>query len=126
MAIKEATRKESEDVVQEEQKKYLEEVIKASSKFERLLSNSDFLELLKDMEDVIKAHQEQINGFMHSMIGTSIFKQMRILSVIQVHQIRMEQLKEAIARPKQIVLMAQSAREEIKNMKHSIKKEVLQ
>lgn len=99
-------------------KKYLREIVDASARYERLLSQKDFQDVLMDMKRLSDIHGQQIDGWMKEKLNSdSPFKRMRLESVILKHQIRKEQIDEAMSYPQHIVQEANQAREELTRIK---------
>lgn len=95
----------------EEQKQEAEEVLKAAAIYERLDANPDFQQAVEHMRGVMKIHDEQIAGYQAMLETASFFKRIKLMDVIVVHQIRKNQIQEAINYPKRIMFQAQQARE---------------
>lgn len=92
-------------------KENLQEIIKTAEVFERLEANPDWKTVKGYLKGLVDIHQVQINGWMSQMGGTSFFKRIKILDVIMVHQVRMEQAKEALSYPERMIQEAITARE---------------
>jgi hypothetical protein len=117
MPITEVDRHELEASKKKEKIDYALDVIKRAAPYERLMVNKDFQIVLKDIKDTIKIHQEQIDGYQQQLITASIFKEMRILSVMKVHMIRKQQLEEAVSQPEKIIFHAAECREFLDSQK---------
>jgi len=101
---------------------YQEEIIKASARYERLLANKDFQDVLTDLKNLVKLHQDEILGFLRVYsLTSSFFKKMRLVEVMSQHQIRKEQIEEAINYPSLIVQNAEIAREDLAKLKEQEK-----
>lgn len=97
----------------EARKYFLKQVIKASSKYERLMSNSDFLAMLKDLQGIVDTHRAEIDGYTSAYASaSSIFRKMRIMEVISQHEIRRQQIQEAINYPQSLIDNVSKFREE--------------
>lgn len=101
---------------------WLKDLIKASARYERLLTSKDFSDCLEDMKRLRDIHQDQINGYMMQMEGTSFFKRMRLVDTVMTHQIRMNQLTEAINYPEKLMDNAIAARESLRLITEEDKK----
>jgi len=102
----------------EKRMEWLKQVISASSRYERLISNSDFISYLKDLKKVADIHKEQIDIYVKILVAEdSIFKRMRTESVIMKHQIRREQIEELVNYPQKLIQEANEAREELSTLK---------
>lgn len=109
--ITEQARQEQADKATEDVKAECEAVIRAAAKYERMEALKDWHDIQEDLENVVKIHKGQIEGYLGEMVGTSFFKRLRLIDVVMVHQIRMDQIREAINYPKRIVHQAREARE---------------
>lgn len=100
------------------QREFLEQQIKAGERYERLLSNSDFRAMLKDIEDALVIHEINLKGLdIELREGNSPFKINRIAMVRKAHLERMDQMREALQRPEALVEMAKQAREKLSEIK---------
>jgi hypothetical protein len=120
---------QTEDIVQdkkkeliENKKKFLIDIIAASARYERLLSNKDFIDIMKDLTNVVSMHDNEIKGYLsvYSM-SSSFFKKMRLAEVMSQHQLKRDQIQEAINYPQNIVQQASIAREELDKLKQQEK-----
>lgn len=102
-----------------EQIQYCKDVIKAAGRYERLLVDSDFKEVLADLTRLAGIHKQQIDGWLSQLEGcinddeaqeNPVQKHLRIFELIKVHQCRMNQLHEAIKYPQQLIQTANEAR----------------
>lgn len=109
--ITQAAKDEKEQASLTEQIKYCKEVIRAAARYERLMALKDFTDLLEDLKNLIKIHEQEINGWTTLTEGASFFKRMRLNDTILVHAIRKNQLNEAINYPAKIIAAAREARE---------------
>ena len=106
----------------EEEIDYLKQIIEASSRYERLLSNSDFNGILADLKKVAQFHKEEIDNYLKMFsLSTSFFKRMRLTEVMSQHQTKMDIIIEAIMYPEKIVSKAIEARERIAKIKEQEK-----
>lgn len=97
----------------EARKDFLKQVIKAAAKYERLMSNSDFLAMLTDLQRIVDTHSAEINGYISAYAGSSsIFRKMRIMEVVSQHEIRRQQIQEAINYPQSLIDNVSKFREE--------------
>lgn len=112
--IKESEKQQIEKKSMEEQIKTAEEIIKAAAVYERLAINADYKTMIGHLEGLRDIHQDQINGWMNQMAGASFFKRIKFMDVMLIHQVRKEQLQEAINYPKQLMHAANEAREFMK------------
>lgn len=110
MAITEEHRRKIEDSSKEEAIKEAKEIIKAAARYERLAVNKDFIDVINDLKGVKETHDQQAKGWLEQIEGMSLFKSMRLLEVIKVHQIRANQLNEAINYIPRIMKQADEAR----------------
>lgn len=102
----------------EAKKKFLKQIITSAAKYERLMVNDDFKEVLSDLENVMKHHETEVKGFISVLAeSTSIFKRMRIMEAVTQHQIRLDHLKEAVTYPQRLIQHAQEAREMLSQLK---------
>lgn len=105
---------EKKQRIVEEKKKFLKEIIDASARYERLLANSDFINVLSDLKNLCKLHEDEIQGYLKAYsMSTSFFKRMRLMEVLGQHQLRKEQIENAINYPAMIVSKANEAREDL-------------
>jgi hypothetical protein len=94
-----------------QEREFLGQQIRIGDRYERLLSNSDFKDMLQDLEDTLKIHQSQLEVLDIDLLeANSPFKINRISMVRKIHLERMLQLKQALRRPAQIVAMAEEAK----------------
>lgn len=97
MAITEADKLKLEGKTKEESISEAKAIIRASARYERLVVLGDFQDMLKDLENLKKVHEAEVKGWTEQLEGTSFFKKMRLVEVISVHQIRANQIIEALA-----------------------------
>lgn len=119
--ITEAARKREMQSSEQEEKTLCQSIIKAAGVYERLETNEDWQKVQEHMKDLSRVHSEQIAGYLGLMAGTSFFKRMRLLDVVMVHQIRMEQINEGLNYPKRIMFEAVSARERLAQIREKEK-----
>lgn len=104
--------------IKKEKLDFLQSIIVASARYERLLANKDFQDVLSDLQNVVKVHEEEIAGYLKAYsFTTSFFKKMRLAEVLGQHQMRKTQIEEAISYPNVIVEKARQAREELSTLK---------
>jgi hypothetical protein len=92
---------------------YWTEVLQKSEKYERLMAESDFLAVLKDLEQTIQAHQAEIDTCLEGMSQYSPKLLQDASHTIFVHQILKEQAQMAMDRPKKIIELSKKARTEL-------------
>lgn len=92
---------------------YWEEVLKKSEKYERLMQDSDFQEVLKDLDQTVSAHQTQIDQCLEGMSEYSPKLLEDAQHTLFIHQLLKEQAKLAIDRPGKILELAKEARKQI-------------
>ena len=109
--ITEQERSEQDKKSIDQIKKECQEIIRASARYERLESNQDWIDSCKDLENLIEIHKSQIEGALTQFAEAAFLDRFKIEQFIIVHQIRMEQIKEAINYPKRIIHQANEARE---------------
>ena len=108
----------------EEHKLFLEQIITASARYERLLVNKDFQDIMADLKNVVDMHEKEIKVYLQSYsLSSSFFKKMRLAEVMGQHQMKKEQIEEAINYPKMIVAKAAEAREVLAKIKEQELKE---
>lgn len=101
---------------------FLTDIITASSRYERLLANSDFIAVMNDLQNVVKNHDDEIQGYLQAYsLTSSFFKKMRLAEVLGQHQLRKSQILDAINYPKMIVEKAKEARESLAKLKEQEK-----
>lgn len=121
--LTEEIRVEQEKKSSNEEKVFLHDIIKAAAVYERLEVNPDWITLKEHLAGVAKVHTEQIAGYLQMMSGVSFFKRLRFLDIIMTHQIRLEQINEALSYPKRIVHEALLARETLDVIKEKEKQD---
>ncbi len=96
------------------EREFLKQQIRVGERYERLLSNSDFKDMLRDLEDTLKIHQSQLDLLdVDLQESNSPFKMNRISLVRKLHIERMLQIRLAIRRPQQLVSMADDAKKRL-------------
>lgn len=96
------------------EKEFLMQQIKAGERYERLLVNKDFQDMLKDLETTVKVHSSQLEILdIDLQECNSPFKINRIASVRKTHLERMMQIKIAIRRPQQLVDLGNKAKQRL-------------
>lgn len=111
MPITENARIEQQQQVLKAAKERCNDVIKAAARYERMESNQDFQDILKDLQNVADIHKQEIAGLMALAVDAPFFKRIKFMDAMMVHQIRMDQLTEAISYTKRIVFEAKQARD---------------
>jgi hypothetical protein len=101
---------------------YWKEVLQKSEKYERLMQEPDFLEVLKDLDQGIEAHDNEIEKCLDGMAEYSPKLLAEAQHTIFVHQILREQSKKARNRPKEILELAKEARKRIPELEDNLKK----
>lgn len=97
---------------------FLTDIVNASARYERLLANKDFQDILTDLKNLIDLHENEIKGYLKAYsLTSSFFKKMRLAEVLGQHQLRKDQIEEAVNYPKLIVDKAVEAREELAKLK---------
>ena len=105
-----------------QERKFLEQVIRSAEIYERLSSNSDFKQYVKDVEDRIKAHDTNINGYVASLASVSSpFKRMRLMETIANHQIRKEECQTLISFPETTKRSKEEALTRLEEIDHTLK-----
>lgn len=116
--ITEEERIKTKQGIIEERKKFLKQVIDASARYERLLSDKDFQNVLEDLQKVVDIHNREIAILVKNLCDESnFFKRMRVESILRIHQVRKDQLLEALVYPEKLVHEARLAREELKQIR---------
>lgn len=109
----------------DEKAKFLEEIITAAARYERLLALKDFQDLLVDLGKLVALHKSEINSYLEAYsLASSFFKKMRLAEVMAQHQIRMQQIQEAVNYPQVLVQKAVESREELAKLKAMAKENV--
>lgn len=104
--------------LREDKAKFLQEIVAAAGRYERLLVNQDFVDMLEDLKKVAELHEKEVRGYLAAYsLSTSFFKKMRLAEVMGQHQLRQSQIEEAISYPATLVQKAVEAREEIAKLK---------
>lgn len=102
----------------ESKKGFLSDIINAAARYERLLANKDFQDVLADLRNVVSLHEDEIKGYLKAYSMTSsFFKKMRLAEVLGQHQLKKDQIEEAVNYPQLLVQKAVEAREELAVLK---------
>jgi hypothetical protein len=121
MQTEEATLSAKQKLIESKQK-FLTDIILAAARYERLLVNKDFQDLLLDLSNLVKLHDDEIKGYLATYsISSSLFKKMRIAEIMGQHQLRRDQIQEGINYPQMLVGKAREAREELAKLKEQEK-----
>lgn len=116
---------QTEETLQEQKKQlkeskiaFLTSIIDASARYERLLVNKDFQDVIDDLKNIVNLHDNEIKGYLRVYsLTSSFFKKMRLAEVLGQHQLKKDQIEEALNYPKLIVQKAVEAREELAVLK---------
>jgi hypothetical protein len=112
--ITEADRIEHEKLKLVQEKEWCNQVIKVGERYERLLANKDFQDMLNDLRTTVKVHRQQLESHQAQLNqADSPFKVLRVAMVMKVHLMRLAQIEEAIQRPETLVTMANNSRERL-------------
>lgn len=101
--------------------KYQLEVLQKSEKYERLNENDDWKEVLEDIRAGIKAHETEIAQALVSLSELQPSEREKMFDFILIHQVRKEQIEQALNRPVQILELAKKARTLIPELKEKIR-----
>lgn len=95
-----------------------EAVIKAGERYERLMSNSDFRSMLKDLDDTVRMHQVELDNLDEDLIKAETQEKMfSIVLARKIHLERSYQIKQAIRRPEMLVNISRHAQETLDELK---------
>lgn len=109
---------EKRKLLRDEKIKFLQEIISAAARYERLLAVQDFQDILTDLKKLVELHETEIRGYLAAYsMSSSFFKKMRLAEVLGQHQLKKTQIEDAINYPQQLVDKASEAREEIAKLK---------
>jgi hypothetical protein len=100
--------------------KYWTEVLQKSEKYERLMQDSDFKDVLKDIEQTVAAHENEIKMCLDGMSEYTPKLEVDVWHSIRVHQILKEQAQWAMKRPQETIELAKQAREKIPALKKQL------
>jgi hypothetical protein len=100
---------------------YWQEVLQKSEKYERLMQDTDFQELLKDIGQTIDAHKEQIEQCLNGMSEYGPRALADAQHTMFIHQILKEQAELAMTRPKKILELSKEARKKIPMLEDQLK-----
>ncbi len=92
-------------------KKECQEIINTSAVYERLSVNPDWKKHLEYLKSVVQIHKSQIDGWMSQMAQASLFKRIKMMDVMVVHQVRKEQAEEWINYADRVQAQAKQAKE---------------
>lgn len=101
---------------------YWEEVLQKSEKYERLMQDSDFTDILKDIQQTIDLHDTEIKFCLEKMSEYTPKLEQDAFHSIRVHQILKEQAAHAMRRPQEIVELAKKARVTIPQLQDQLNK----
>lgn len=101
---------------------YWTEVLQKSEKYERLKDDGDWQDVFKEIRHVLKVHDDEIAKALETLSGLNPRDREDANSVILIHQIRKEQIQEALNEPERIADLARRARERIPDIKEEIRK----
>jgi len=105
-------------VILDEKKQFLEDIIKAAARYERLLTNKDFQDVLSDLRTIADLHDKEVKVYLTMYTSaSSFFKKIRFAEVMSQHQSKKETIEEAVNYPSLIVQKAEIAREELAKLK---------
>lgn len=105
-------------LLRQEKIKFLEDVVAAAGRYERLLVNQDFIDMLADLKKISDLHESEIRAYLAAYsMSSSFFKKMRLAEVLGQHQLQKSQIDEAMSYPATLVQKAIEAREEIAKLK---------
>lgn len=115
--LTEAAKLKIEGETKEAQIQWCKDLIQVSARYERLMVSKDFTDMLHDLENLKKVHEDEVKGWTEQLEGMSYFKSMRLLEVIKVNQIRANQIREALNYIPKLIDSANEARELLKSMR---------
>lgn len=101
--------------------RYWTEVLQKSEKYERLKENEDWQDVFKEIRHVLKVHNDEIAKALDTLTGLGPKDREQANDVVLIHQIRKEQVEEALKEPERILEMAKRARERIPEVKEAIR-----
>jgi len=107
---------------QERELAYWKEVLQKSEKYERLMADQDFLDVLEDMVQTVRAHESEIKKCLEGMSEYTPKMLEEAQHTIFVHQVLMEQASLAVERPRKILELAKEARKKIPDFENKISK----
>jgi hypothetical protein len=93
--------------------KYWTEVLQKAEKYERLMQDTDFKEVLQDIQGTVDAHDGEIKSCLDNMSQYNPKLEADAWHSIRVHQILKEQAQRAMKRPSEVVELAKKARTEL-------------
>lgn len=99
---------------------YWREVLQKSEKYERLMADPDFLEVLEDMNETVRAHEKEIKTCLDGMSEYSPKMLGDAQHTLFIHQILLEQSKLAIERPRKILELAKESRKKVPDLEQQI------
>lgn len=106
----------------ESQIAYLAEVLQKSEKYERLMQDSDFKEVLKDIQQTIDAHDGEIKSCLAQMSEYTVKLEQDAFHAIRIHQVLKEQAQRAMNRPSEILELAKNARTKLPELREQLSK----
>lgn len=101
---------------------FLVEVLQKSEKYERLMQDSDFKDVLKDIQQTIDAHDGEIKSCLAQMSEYTPKLEQDAFHAIRVHQILKEQAQHAMKRPEEILALAKNARTRLPELQEQLSK----
>lgn len=101
----------------ENELRFWSEVLQKSEKYERLKDNEDWLDVLKEVQHVADVHETEINNARARLTDVRPKDREEVFDIILVHQMRLEQIKEALGTPNRVLGMAKQARDRIPEIK---------
>lgn len=101
--------------------RYHTEVLQKSEKYERLIENEDWQDVIKEIKFVVDIHDREIKQALESLAELSPHDRVNANDVMLIHQIRKEQIEEALKEPERILDLAKKARERIPEVKEAIR-----
>lgn len=110
MITEEDREKKEKDLVSENIQ-IAQEMLQKSEKYERLKGNPDWEGVKEDIKIVCDIHRREIKYATEMLPRLSFFKRMKTVDFITEHQIRLEQLEEALQEERRILEAGRLARE---------------
>ena len=112
--------------------KYLENILKVAPRFERLVADEDFQAWMQDLKDAAEVHKGEILEWANELglpasdnlsVTDGFFRRLQIMTTIEQHAVRREQLLELVNQPEKIVHAALTARDRLAEIKPKITQE---
>lgn len=101
---------------------YWKEVLQKSEKYERLMADDDFKDVLKDIQHTVDAHHEEIKKCLEGMAEYGPRQLADAQHTLFIHQVLEDQAVMAVKRPKEILELAKEARKKIPLLEENIKR----